>query len=51
MRKFENPTVEAVFANYPAEMKIKMMALRQVNSSTLSKNSIRTCWRLMGTEQ
>ena len=37
MNKFDNPTVEAVFANYPAEMNKKMMALRQLILDTASE--------------
>ena len=37
MRKFENPTVEAVFANYPADMENEMMALRQLILDTAAE--------------
>ena len=37
MNKFENSTVEAVFANYPAEMNKQMMALRQLILDTASE--------------
>ena len=37
MDTFENPTVEAVFANYPTEMNNKMMALRQLILETASE--------------
>ena len=37
MKKFENSTVEAVFASYPAEINIQMMALRQLILDTASE--------------
>ena len=37
MNKFENATVEAVFANYPTEIKNEMMALRQLILDTASE--------------